>query len=99
MKDIEIYDVAVIGAGMIGSSAAKYVAMESGIKCILIGPNEPQMGIHAAWFDEGRITRKLDKSPIWRDLGTKCTVLPTISISLPISNFIYIHVATSIKSF
>ena len=64
-----VYDVAIIGAGMIGSSAAKYVA-EDGVKCILIGPKEPNNGIHAAWFDEGRITRKLDKSIIWRDLGT-----------------------------
>ena len=84
MTNTEYCDVAVIGAGMIGSSAAKYVAMERGIKCILIGPNEPQMGIHAAWFDEGRITRKLDKSPIWRDLGTILTVLPTLIISWPI---------------
>ena len=85
MTNDESYDVAVIGAGMIGSSSAKYVAMESGIKCILIGPNEPQMGIHAAWFDEGRITRKLDKSLIWRDLGTTLTVLPTLIILWPIS--------------
>ena len=64
----DVYDVAIIGAGMIGSSAAKYMSEDS-VKTILIGPSEPQSGIHGAWFDEGRITRKLDKNHVWRNLG------------------------------
>ena len=66
----DVYDVAIIGAGMIGSSAAKYMSEDSySVKTILIGPSEPQSGIHGAWFDEGRITRKLDKNQVWRNLG------------------------------
>ena len=67
---IDVYDVAIIGAGMIGSSAAKYMSEDTySVKTILIGPSEPQSGIHGAWFDEGRITRKLDKNHVWRNLG------------------------------
>merc|ERR1712079_814848 len=66
----DVYDVAIIGAGMIGSSAVKYMSEDSySVKTILIGPSEPQSGIHGAWFDEGRITRKLDKNHVWRNLG------------------------------
>ena len=43
--DIE-YDVAIIGAGMIGSAAAKY-ASEDVETSILIGPDQPQDGIHS----------------------------------------------------
>lgn len=67
MDKIQV-DVAVIGAGMIGSSVAKYVT-EDVQSLVLIGPDHPFLGIHAAWFDEGRITRKIDKNPNWRILG------------------------------
>ena len=40
------YDVAIIGAGMIGSAAAKY-ASEDVKTSILIGPDQPQDGIHS----------------------------------------------------
>ena len=45
VTDIE-YDVAIIGAGMIGSAAAKY-ASEDVETSILIGPDQPQDGIHS----------------------------------------------------
>ena len=64
----KMVEIAVIGAGMIGSSAAKYVAAEAQ-SSVLIGPDHPLQGIHAAWFDEGRITRKIDRNPNWRILG------------------------------
>ena len=63
------YDVAVIGAGLIGSAAAKY-ASEDVKTSILIGPNQPQDGIYSAWFDEGRIVEKLDQhNNNWIHLG------------------------------
>ena len=64
----ECFDVAVIGAGLIGSAVAKYVSLETK-NSVLIGPDRPQNGIYGAWFDEGRITRKLDRKPHWRNLG------------------------------
>lgn len=62
--------VAVIGAGLIGSAAAKYLAC-SGHQVTLIGPDEPSANDHAyqgpfaSHYDEGRITRSLDASPFW----------------------------------
>ena len=66
---------------MIGSSAAKY-ASEDVKTSILIGPNQPQSGIYSAWFDEGRITRKLDRNPNWRYLGKERLCWHFIYISL-----------------
>ena len=75
------YEIAVIGAGMIGSSAAKHVALSNQqtgtltgpsdvkTKLVLIGPNRPQDQIYGAWFDEARITRKLDRNANWKLLG------------------------------
>jgi flavin-dependent dehydrogenase len=68
MKTEIVYDVAIIGGGMIGSSAAKYVAQDVE-NSILIGPKFEQDGVYGAWHDEGRITKKLYESPIWRELG------------------------------
>ncbi len=64
----KFYDVAVVGAGLMGSAVAKYVS-EDVKTSILIGPNRPQDGVYAAWFDEGRITGALDLSINWRILG------------------------------
>ena len=66
---------------MIGSSAAKY-ASEDVKTSILIGPNQPQGGIYSAWFDEGRITRKLDRNPNWRHLGKWETAMLAFEIIL-----------------
>lgn len=46
-----LYDVAVIGAGMIGSAAAKYLAGEHANNVVLIGP--------------GKWTQKSTKSSIY----------------------------------
>lgn len=63
------FEVAVVGAGMIGSSAALALA-EAGVKTALIGPPEPadkarHTGAYASHYDEGRITRVLDPDPLW----------------------------------
>ena len=76
------YDVAIIGAGLIGSAAAKY-ASEDVKTSVLIGPNQPQNGIYSAWFDEGRIVEKLDThNSNWIHLGNcnkKSTQFYTVS--------------------
>lgn len=62
--------IAVIGAGLIGAAAAKYLA-RAGYQVTLIGPDEPSTNDHAyqgpfaSHYDEGRITRSLDASPFW----------------------------------
>ena len=63
---------------MIGSSAAKWIAQISeGIegRVALVGESEPHKkeegDIFGAWFDEGRITRVLDRNDAWRLLAEK----------------------------
>lgn len=61
--------LAVIGAGLIGSAAARHLATQ-GHNVTLIGPGEPDdktshTGPFASHYDEGRITRGLDPSPFW----------------------------------
>ena len=41
MKTNKIFDIAVIGRGMMGTSAAKYLA-NMGASIIIIGPGEPK---------------------------------------------------------
>lgn len=60
---------AVIGAGLIGSAAARHLAAQ-GLDVTLIGPGEPtdkdsHHGVFASHYDEGRITRGLDAMPFW----------------------------------
>ena len=58
------FDYVVVGAGMVGSSAAKYIAqrsrdLERNINVAIIGVEEPgeEEPLYGAWHDEGRITR------------------------------------------
>ena len=43
-----MYDVIVVGAGMIGSAAARHLAESTGMKVLLIGPEEPEVFINAS---------------------------------------------------
>ncbi|WP_224824850.1 FAD-binding oxidoreductase [Cognatishimia sp. MH4019] len=61
--------IAVIGRGLIGSAAARHLA-EAGHEVVLIGPGEPadyatHSGVFGSHYDEGRITRGLDRMPFW----------------------------------
>ena len=71
MSSAVVYDIAVLGAGMLGSSCAKHLSKEyPRLKIVLIGPDETQTeDCFGAWFDEGRITRIFDSSPFWEHLG------------------------------
>ncbi|MEZ4634047.1 MAG: FAD-dependent oxidoreductase [Caldilineaceae bacterium] len=64
-----MYDIAVIGPGMIGAAAAHYLA-EDGLNVVAIGPAEPDnwrdhRGVWSSHYDQGRITRIIDADPIW----------------------------------
>ncbi len=61
---MKIYDVIVIGRGLIGSAAARHLA-ENGAHVALIGPGEPvdhrtHTGVFGSHYDSGRIVRILD---------------------------------------
>lgn len=70
----DVYDLCIVGAGMIGSAVAKY-ASEWGRVC-LVGPEEPEerdvnckRDIFGCHYDEGRIARCLAHDPIWTKLA------------------------------
>lgn len=70
-----IFEYAVIGAGLTGSAAAKYIS-ESTPNTVLIGPSEPKdkknhKGIYGSHYDEGRITRISDSHYGWSYLAKK----------------------------
>lgn len=66
--------IAVIGRGLIGSAAARHLALK-GHEPALIGPAEPEdkrshQGVFASHYDEGRITRKNATNPFWSEVST-----------------------------
>ncbi|MBP1852345.1 NAD(P)/FAD-dependent oxidoreductase [Rhizobium halophytocola] len=65
----------VVGRGMMGSAAAKYLA-RAGEGVALIGPLEPRdpkshAGVFASHYDEARITRTIDPDPVWAELANR----------------------------
>lgn len=64
---------AVVGKGLFGSAAARHLA-EAGQEVLLIGPDEPAQpqhhgGVFASHHDAARITRVLDRDPVWAGLA------------------------------
>ena len=69
------YDIAVIGNGLMGSAALRHLTVSCPeLKVCGIGPAEPldrrrHTGVFASHYDQGRITRILDPSPLWGKLA------------------------------
>ncbi|MEX1019149.1 MAG: FAD-dependent oxidoreductase [Litorilinea sp.] len=69
------FDVAVIGNGMIGAAASRYLSA-AGLSTLAIGPGEPDNwqnheGVFASHYDQGRITRIIDPNDVWSLLGAR----------------------------
>ncbi|MEZ4864752.1 MAG: FAD-dependent oxidoreductase [Caldilineaceae bacterium] len=69
------YDVAVVGNGMIGAAATRYLSAH-GLQVVAIGPSEPvdwqtHAGVFASHYDQGRITRIIDADPVWAQLAAR----------------------------
>ncbi|NKK75957.1 NAD(P)/FAD-dependent oxidoreductase [Rhizobium leguminosarum] len=65
----------VIGCGMMGAAAAKYLARQTDGVAV-IGPDEPDdrkthQGVFASHYDEGRITRTIDPDRNWALLANR----------------------------
>ena len=70
-----MYDIAVIGNGLIGSAALRHLSEEfPQLRVCGIGPDEPQnrkahQGVFASHYDQGRITRLIDPNPLWGQMA------------------------------
>lgn len=68
------FDFIVIGGGLFGSAAAKYL-QASGASTLLINPQEPQAKdyptttVFASHYDQGRVTRRFGKNDYWTALN------------------------------
>ncbi|WP_306333124.1 FAD-binding oxidoreductase [Streptomyces sp. KL118A] len=74
-----VHDVIVVGAGMFGSAAAKYLG-RAGADTLIVGPAEPQrldaaVGLpdFGAHYDESRIARCLGWDRFWGTADTRST--------------------------
>ena len=70
-----MFDVLVIGKGLMGSAAARYL-QGFGANTAVLGPDEPQNpqthdGVFASHYDQGRITRRLSKDVTWATLADR----------------------------
>ncbi len=73
-----MYELAVVGLGLIGSGALRHAAKASGnaTSIVGIGPAEPEVwsshdGPFASHYDSGRVTRRLDARPEWGILASR----------------------------
>ena len=71
----EMFDYIVIGAGMMGSAAARHLSL-AGASVALVGLREPvdaagHIGPFASHHDAARITRKLDRNGDWSKLSAR----------------------------
>ena len=70
-----MYDYAIIGKGMLGAAAARYLSSWSD-SVALVGPSEPtdwetHQGVFSSHYDSGRITRVLDKNVVWGKMAQR----------------------------
>lgn len=70
-----IYDYLVIGKGLMGTAAARYLSQVTPSVAI-VGPDEPadwkrHRGLFASHYDQGRITRRLARGEVWTALGLR----------------------------
>ena len=74
-ENYHIFDYIVIGKGLMGAAAARYLSQMTA-KVAMIGPDEPEdiathPGVFASHYDQGRITRKISKDAVWSALAVR----------------------------
>ncbi len=70
-----MFDYLVIGKGLMGSAAVRYLSAHSS-RVAIIGPDEPanyatHPGVFSSHYDEGRITRRLARDMVWAYLADR----------------------------
>ncbi|MBP8001460.1 MAG: FAD-dependent oxidoreductase [Chloroflexi bacterium] len=70
-----MFDYLVIGKGLMGSAAVRYLSAHSS-RVAIIGPDEPanyatHPGVFSSHYDEGRITRQLARDMVWAYLADR----------------------------
>lgn len=78
MNASDVYDCIVIGKGLVGSAAAKYLK-QSLNKVAIVGPDEPvenigQATVFASHYDQSRVQRVIGVDPIWTRLNKQSVV-------------------------
>ena len=68
-----MFDYLVIGKGLFGSAAVKYLSREAG-RVAVIGPDEAQNiashdGVFASHYDQGRLAGRLGRGAVWTALA------------------------------
>ena len=68
-----MFDYLVIGKGLFGAAAVKYLSREAG-RVAVIGPDEPldpvnHDGVFASHYDQGRLAGRLGRGPVWTALA------------------------------
>mgnify|MGYP000844805765 CR=1 FL=1 len=75
--DVQQYDCIVIGKGLIGSAAARYLKSSLN-RVAIIGPDEPihnlsKAQVFASHYDQSRVQRVIGIDPVWTLLNKKST--------------------------
>jgi sarcosine oxidase len=72
MLNPEIYDVLVVGRGLLGSAAARHLALEN-LKVALVGPTEAEnlksKKVFASHYDDTRVQRIIAQNELWTRLN------------------------------
>ncbi|XP_045616635.1 monomeric sarcosine oxidase [Procambarus clarkii] len=70
-----VYQLIVVGAGMIGSAAAYHASLIPNTSVCLVGPAEPKCRkgreIFGCWYDEGRLCYRVSGTPTWSTLASE----------------------------
>lgn len=73
---MKIFDVIVVGKGLMGAAAAKYLAMQGG-DIAVIGADEPvavnKATIFSSHYDQGRLQRIVGRNEVWTRLNIEST--------------------------
>lgn len=71
---MQTFDTIVVGKGLIGAAAAKYLAL-TGQRIAVIGADEPadvhSATVYASHYDQGRVQRIVGRDEVWTRLNTE----------------------------